>query len=80
MSRPTLEEEKRRDQVLKALSDCDVLNYDADVIDTLSRWLAQESKAALQDKKSELTSGGVLLEDVPQLILESIGIGRSLAN
>lgn len=74
MSRPTLEEEKRRDQVLKVLYDCGVTEYDSDVVDTLTKWLAQESKAATQDKKSELLSKGIQQEDVSRLILESIGI------
>jgi len=74
MSRPTLEEEKRRDQVLKVLSECGVKDFEADVVDTLSKWLAQESKAATQDKKSELSSKGIQQEDVSRLVLESMGL------
>lgn len=73
-SRPTLEEEKRRDQVLRVLESCNVNDYESDVVDTLSRWLAQESKAAIQDKKSELASKGIPAEKVSKLILTSLGV------
>lgn len=76
-TRPTLEEEKRRDLVLRCLSDCGVEHYDADVIETLTRWIAQESKAAVQDKRSELVAKGLSPEQVSKLIVESLGLESS---
>ena len=76
-SRPTLEEEKRRELVITCLRECGVENYQPDVIQTLSRWLAQESKAAIQDKRGELGAKGFPPETVSRLILESIGISQT---
>lgn len=75
-SKPTLEEEKRRELVIQCLSDCGVSKYDPDVVDTLSRWIAQESKSAIQDRKGELLAKGLSGDIVSQLILESTGVRR----
>ena len=72
--RPTLEEEKRREIVVQTLNMCGVTHYDPDVVDTLSRWLAQEYKAAQQDKRAELLSRDVPPDAVSGLVLESLGI------
>ena len=73
-TRPSLEEEKRRELVQSALSQSGVTAYDDDVVETLTRWIAQESKAALQDKRAELATKGISSENVSLLILESAGI------
>ena len=75
-SKPTLEEEKRRELVLQCLRENGVSNYDQDVVDTLSRWIAQESKSASQDRKGELAAKGFTPDVVSQLILDSTGILR----
>jgi len=75
--RPTLEEEKRRELVIQTLAQCAVSRFDSDVVDTLSRWIAQESKAAQQDKRSELLSRGVPVDAVSNLVLHSLGVERS---
>lgn len=72
-TRPTLEEEKRRELVLRCLAECKVDNFDPAVVETLSRWIAQESKAAVQDKRAELVSKGLGPEAVSKLIVESLG-------
>jgi hypothetical protein len=79
-SRPTLEEEKRRELVLQSLADCGVKHFDSDVVDTLTRWLAQESKAAIQDKRSELSAKNISPENVSKLILESMGIAEDTSS
>jgi hypothetical protein len=76
-SRPSLEEEKRRELVINALNRCGVTSCEDDVVETLSRWLAQESKAALQDKRAELATKGISSENVSLLILNSAGIDTS---
>lgn len=73
-SRLTLEEEKRRELVIGCLKDCSVERYDADVVDTLVRWLAQESKAAVQDKRGELSGKGITPDGVSTLVIECMGI------
>jgi hypothetical protein len=75
-SRPTLEEEKRRELVTQALQECGVDRYDPDVVEVLTRWIAQESKAANQDKRAELMSKDLPSDVVGRLILESYGINR----
>jgi hypothetical protein len=75
-TKPTLEEEKRKELVLQCLRECGVSKYDADVVDTLSRWIAQESKGASQDKRSELSAKGLTPDVVSKLILESTGIRK----
>lgn len=72
-TRPTLEEEKRRELVLRCLAECQVTNYDPDVVETLTRWIAQESKAAVQEKRAELVAKGLGPESVSKLIIESLG-------
>ena len=74
LTRPSLEEEKRRELVQNALTSCGVTVYDEDVVETLTRWIGQESKAALQDKRAELATKGISTENVSLLILESAGI------
>ena len=74
INRPTLEEEKRREQVHKALIECGVKDFEEGVVETLTRWIAQESKAANQDKRSELAAKGIQPEGVSRLILESLGM------
>jgi hypothetical protein len=76
-TRPSLEEEKRRELVLTTLTQCGVHSFDEEVVETLTRWIAQESKAALQDKRAELATKGISSENVSQLILESAGIDQS---
>ena len=73
-SRPTLEEEKRRELVMQCLNECKVERFDPDVVDTLTRWLAQESKAAIQDKRGELSAKNISSDNVSKLILQSMGI------
>ncbi len=73
-SRPTLEEEKRRELVLRCLTECKVQHYDPEVVETLTRWIAQESKGAVQDKRAELVSKGLGPEAVSKLIVESMGL------
>ena len=80
ISRPTLEEEKRRELVLNSLRECDVTQYDPDVVDTLTRWIAQESKAANQDKRAELLSKDIAPDAVSKLILESLGVESKLSS
>ena len=80
ISRPTLEEEKRRELVLQSLRECGVTQYDADVVDTLTRWIAQESKAANQDKRAELLSKDISPDAVSKLILESLGVYSNSSN
>lgn len=75
-SRPTLEEEKRRELVTQALQECGVDRYDPDVVEVLTRWIAQESKAANQDKRAELMSKDLPSDVVGRLILGSYGINR----
>jgi hypothetical protein len=75
--RPTLEEEKRRELVLQTLAACGVDKFDPDVIETLTRWLAQESKAAIQDKRSDLVSREIPTESVSELILASLGLSNT---
>jgi methionine salvage enolase-phosphatase E1 len=72
-----LEEEKRRELVLNALQSCGVSQYEEEVVEVLSRWIAQESKAAIQDKRAELISKGLSPEQVSSLILESSGATRN---
>ncbi len=74
LTRPSLEEEKRRELVLGTLQQCGVSAFDDDVVETLTRWIAQESKAALQDKRAELATKGISSENVSLMILESAGI------
>ena len=76
-TRPTIEEEKRRELVLQCLKDCAVTRFDPDVVDTLSRWLAQETKAAVQDKRGEFSSKGISPDNVSKLIIESVGLDSS---
>jgi hypothetical protein len=75
-SRPTLEEEKRRELVTQALQECGADRYDPDVVEVLTRWIAQESKAANQDKRAELMSKDLPSDVVGRLILGSYGINR----
>ena len=75
--RPSVEEERRRELVLQCLRDAGVNSFDSDVVDTLTRWIAQVSKGAVQDKRGELTSKGIPPENVSKLILESMGIDSS---
>ncbi len=72
--RPTLEEEKRRELVLQALRSCNVTHFEPEVVETLTRWLAQESKSANQDKRAELLSRDIPLDVISKLILESMGV------
>ena len=76
-SRPTLEEEKRRELVIGCLKECSVDSYDADVVDTLVRWLAQESKAAVQDKRGELSGKGISPDGVSKLVIDCMGMNSS---
>jgi len=76
-TRASLEEERRRELVMLALNQAGVANYEECVVETLSRWIAQESKAAIQDKRAELISKGITPEQVSTLILESSGINSS---
>jgi hypothetical protein len=76
-TRFSLEEEKRRELVLNALQSCGVSQYEEGVVEVLSRWIAQESKAAIQDKRAELISKGLSPEQVSSLILESSGATRN---
>ena len=78
--RPTLEEEKRKELVLQTLRASNVRSYDPDVVETLTRWIAQESKAANQDKRSELLSRDIPPDSVSRLILESMGIDAGSSN
>jgi hypothetical protein len=75
--RPTLEEEKRRELVLQTLNMCGVADFEPEVVGVLTRWLAQESKSANQDKRAELLSRDIPPEAVSKLILESLGISGS---
>ena len=77
---PTLEEAKRRELVLQSLASCRVQHYDPDVVDFLSRWIAQESKAAHQDKRSDLLSRDVPADALSNLVLRSLGIDRDPKN
>ena len=76
-TRPSLEEEKRRELVLSVLNQCGVNAFEEEVVETLTRWVAQESKAALQDKRAELATKGISSENVSVLVLESAGIDTS---
>ena len=51
--------------------------YDADVVDTLVRWLAQESKAAVQDKRGELSGKGISPDGVSKLVIDCMGMNSS---
>lgn len=77
-SRPTLEEERRRELVLRCLKDCNVEQYEADVVDTLTRWIAQESKLSNSDMRSDLASSGVSADLIPQLIVKSLSLPGEL--
>jgi hypothetical protein len=78
--RPSIEEERRRELVLQTLKDAGIGRYDPEVVDTLTRWIAQVSKGAVQDKRGELSSKGIPADNVSKLILESMGVDSSQIN
>jgi hypothetical protein len=74
--RHTLEEEKRRDMIVRTLRNSGVSDFEPEVVTTLSRWLIQESSTISQDKRPELLARGVSEESIPALLMTLVG--RSL--